>query len=269
MIEALWKYVIGPIVADARGTETVIWNGVTATTGYNPVNTILYAATAATVLFLLHRFFSKKDVQLTSATAVYSIPFILLGGTLRFLDDIQLIPYPYSIPLITPLIYFLIAAVYLPAVYKLENRDLLKLGTAILLPVLGYALRGLNSVNVVYAAAVVSLSLLLTGLYYFVLQKPYNSRHLVLLAFTQFFEGSASMLSTFYGYSPKQLLTQLFNSLIGFPGILLMKTLVLILGIRVITDLDDERLRYLALMVLYSVGLGTGFRVFLRVVAGV
>lgn len=269
MIELLWRYIVGPIVADARGMETVVWNGVTATTGYNPVNTVLYAATAVTALFLLHRFLNNRDIQLTPATAVYSTPFILLGGTLRFLDDIQLVSYPFSIPLITPLVYLLIAAVYLPAVYKLEDKDVFKLGTAVLLPVLGYSLTGLNSANMIYAAAAISLPILLTGLYYFIVQEPYDSRPFVLLAFTQFFEGSASMLSTFYGYNPKHLLTQFFNNILGFPGVLVMKTLVLIFGLSVVTDLEDEVMKYIALMVLYSVGLGTGFRVFLRVFAGV
>jgi len=268
MLELLWKYLIGPIIADARGMKTLAWKGATASTGYNPVNTVIYAATASIILYAIYRLFQEKNVQITPTTAVHSTPFILLGGTLRFLDDAQLVPYPFSIALITPPIYILIASIYIPAVYKLENKNLLNLGAAILLPTLGYALTGFNAFNLVYTASTIFLSTALTAAYYFIVKEEYKITPLVLLAFTQFFEGAASMISTFYGYQPKQLLAQLFNSFLGFPGVLVMKATVLGLAVSVIKDIEDQTTKSVVLLTLYAVGLGTGFRVFLRVIAG-
>ncbi|QGA80606.1 DUF63 family protein [Candidatus Nanohalobium constans] len=269
MKELLWKYIVGPIVADAKGAETVLWNGVTATPGYNPVNTVFYILLASATIYAIYRLFHSREFDITPKTAVYTTPFILLGGTLRFLDDAQLVQYPYSIPLITPLIYFLIAAVFLPATYKLEDKKLGYTGTALLLPVIAYAVTGFKSLNILYVVGTAALTLSATGIYYFLAENDYSSTSMILLAFTQFFEGSASMISSFYSYNPKQLLAQAFNSILGFPGVFVMKTGILLLALSIITDLEDEKMKALALITLYSIGLGTGFRVFLRVAAGI
>ena len=268
MLQLLWKYIIGPIIADARGAETAVWNGITATTGYNIFNTIFYAATAATIIYLIYQLINKKDVQITTQTAINTTPFILLGGTLRFLDDVQLIPFPYSITLVTPLVYFLIASIYIPAIYKLKDKQILKLGIALLVPSLAYAATAFTSFNIVYATATIALTTVLTAAYYFIVEENYQAPYLVLLAFTQFFEGSASMISSFYGYNAKQLLAQQFNNILGLSGVLVMKTMVLALAISVITDIEEKALKSISLIILYSIGLGTGFRVFLRVLAG-
>jgi uncharacterized membrane protein len=71
------------------------------------------------------------------------------------------------------------------------------------------------------------------------------------------------------GFAPKQIIAQMFYSLLGPPGILVMKFGVMGLALYVLQDIQEEPLRGIALITLYAVGLGTGFRVFLRVLAGV
>ena len=131
--------------------------------------------------------------------------------------------------------------------------------------------------NPAYTAAVLTLSITLPALYYFIISDKYTETPFMLLAFSQLFEGSASMLGAVpqllsqstNPYYPKQLLAQTFNKIIGFPGVLLMKIGILTIGISVINDLEDADLKFLAFLLLYAVGLGTGLRVFLRVTAGV
>lgn len=268
MLEFLWKYLIGPIVADAKNVEELVWQGTTTQPGYNPVNTVTYAFLAVTAFYLIYKFIQRKDIEFTLQTAVSTTPFILLGGTLRFLDDAQIIPYPYSIALITPLIYILIAGVYIPAVYKLDSKKLKKFGIILLVPALGYTLYSVNIINYMYLLGAIVLASVLTSVYYFIVTEDLKQNYFILLAFSQFFEGSASMLSTFYQYQPKQILTQTFNNIFGPPGILLIKTGLLIIGLKVIKDLENVKMKALTLITLYSVGLGTGFRVFLRAAAG-
>jgi len=277
MEEFVWKYLLGPIIADAKGVETVTWNSVTAVTGYNPVNTVAYVLLAGSILYLAYRYLERMDIGLSPSTAIYSTPFILLGGTLRFIDDAQIVPFPYSIVFITPIIYLLVAAVYIPALTRLEERDLMKLGNIFLVPTVILVLVSSDIVNLVYLVSVLGLSFILTGLYYFFVDENFSTKPFVLLAFSQLFEGSASMLAsvpqlisdTSNTYQPKQLLAKLFNDLFGVPGVLVMKVGVLVLGVSVIKDLEDDTLRFMGLMVLYAVGLGTGLRVFLRATAGV
>jgi uncharacterized membrane protein len=277
MINLIWKYLVGPIVADAKGLEQATWNGVAASTGYNPVNTLAYVLLAGSILYIIHRYFEKKDIKLRPSTAVYSTPFILLGGFLRFMDDAQVIPYPYSIALITPVIYILIASIYVPALTKLNEKNILKLGTALLTPTILLTFLSFKTTNPWYAVTVITLSTTLTALYYFIISEKYTGTPFMILAFSQLFEGTASMFGAVpqlltkstTPYYPKQLLAQTFNKIIGFPGVLLMKIGVLIIGISVIKDLEDSNLKFLAFLLLYAVGLGTGLRVFLRVTAGV
>lgn len=269
MKEFLWKYLIGPIVADSRNAGEAVWQGVTAYPGYNPVNTVVYALTAVSLLYLTYRFFEWKEVELDAQLALFSIPFMFLGGALRFIEDAQIISSPQNIVLITPLIYILIAIIYIPAVTLLNRRKFLYLGIGLLLPVLIASTLGFSGINLIYLLTVISLTGVLTGVYYWLFEDEYTSSSLVALAASQFFEGVSSMTASFYDYSPKQLLAQQFNSLLGPPGILLMKIIVLFLAIRVIMDMKSEKMKGLTLLVLYAIGFGTGFRVFLRVLAGI
>jgi uncharacterized membrane protein len=267
--EFLWKYLVGPIVADSRNAEEAVWQGATAYTGYNPVNTFVYALTAATMLYLTYRFFKWKDVELDSGLAFHSIPFMFLGGSLRFIEDAQIISSPQNIILITPFVYLLIALMYIPAVIFLNEKKLSYLGHGLLFPVLAVASLGLSGFNTIYLLSVLALSVSLTGIYYWVLDEEYTSKALTAMAGSQLFEGSSSMMAAFYDYNPKQLLAQQFNSVLGPPGILVMKLLVLGLAVKVVTDIEDGKMEGLTFLVLYAIGFGTGFRVFLRALAGI
>jgi uncharacterized membrane protein len=275
MRELLWKYLIGPVVADAKNAEELAWQGTTAYPGYNPVNTIVYAVLALTSLYLVYSFFQRKEIEFDSRTAVYSIPFILLGGALRFLEDASAVPYPYNIALITPLVYMLVAALYIPGVYYLDREKLAAYGSLLLLPVLLFAALQMTGFKAIYFLGTIGITGILTAGYYFVLEERFTSRPLVLMAFSQFFGGTASMLASYVasqaaeGFAPKQIIAQMFYSLLGPPGILVMKFGVMGLALYVLQDIQEEPLRGIALITLYAVGLGTGFRVFLRVLAGV
>jgi uncharacterized membrane protein len=269
MQEFIWKYLIGPIVADARNRQEVVQQGVTAFPGYNLVNTLAYVLAAGAILYLVYRLFQRKEVELTASTALHSVPFMLLGGTLRFLEDAGAVPYPYDIVLVTPFIYMLIAAVYIPAVYYLEDRKILGLGTALLVPSLLFAVLQFQQFRPFYTAGTLVLAGFLTALYAWIVRGEYSSRELVAVAGSQFFGGAASMNAVFYDYTPKQLLAQYFNSFFGPPGVLVLKLGIVVLAVDILVDMEDGAMKSISLLALYAVGLGTGFRVFLRVAASI
>ncbi|MFB6159157.1 MAG: DUF63 family protein [Candidatus Nanohalobium sp.] len=271
MKEFIWKYLVGPVLADARNVQELTWNSVTAAPGYNPVNTVVYASVAATILYFTARFFRREDVSFSSSTAVHSLPFVLLGGALRFLEDAAAVPYPFDAVLVTPLIYLLIALFYLPGVYYLEDRELSIYGLTLLLPLLAFSTTVFTGFNFLYFAATIGLTTVLTGAYRFLARDEYISTPLVLVAFSQFFEGSASALSSYLtpeSYVPKQILAGTFYRLMGSPGVLVMKAALVGLALYILKDIEDKQLKGIVLITFYSVGLGTGFRVFLRVITG-
>ncbi len=75
--------------------------------GYNVVNTLTYAIILGISLFAILKLMAflklSVDERLITATA----PFIILGASLRNLEDVHLLSPPYSYMFITPLVYVL------------------------------------------------------------------------------------------------------------------------------------------------------------------
>jgi uncharacterized membrane protein len=282
ILEFIWKYLAGPVMADAQNAETAVWNGVTAHTGYNLYNTVAWALIAVTAILLIRREFNKRDIQLTTQTAVNSIPFILLGGILRFLEDAAVLPFILRPLAITPVIYLVIAGLFLaslPLASKLASRsectrdDLLKnLGYVYLAPFLALTVYTLvGGAQILMILMPIAIASILTGLYYAVTRRnSYSNTEYLLIAFSQFFGGAASMVSISQGYQQKQLLTQAFTSLFGEPGIIILKAGIIGLAVYMLEkDIEEEQMKALALIVLYSIGLATGLRVLLRLSLGI
>lgn len=94
------KYYIEPIVMDS---------------GYNPVNTVTWAAILGLFLLLIIRTFRHLGIRIDGPLVKATIPFIIAGSAMRVVEDAGLVPPPASYLLITPLIYFLVASVTIAA----------------------------------------------------------------------------------------------------------------------------------------------------------
>ena len=269
MKELILKYLIGPIIADAQNKQEIVLKGVTAYPGYNIYNTVLYALLAISILYLTYRIIETHNIDFNASVALHSLPFILLGGSLRFLEDTQAMPFPYNILLITPIVHILVAILYIPSITYLGKKQVAKLGAALLIPVIGLSIIQFQQLRLVYTTAVLVTASVLTLVYRWIAAEKYRKDHLVAVAGSQFFGGAAAMYASFYDYTPKQLLAQHFNSIFGPPGIMVLKAIIVILAVDVLTDIEDDRLKAITLMTVYAVGLGTGFRVFLRAAAGI
>lgn len=279
VFEFIWMYLVGPIVADALNSPTAVWNGVTAHAGYNVFNTITYVVLALAVFYGIYRLFDRLEIQFDLETVLYTVPYVVLGGLVRFLQDAALIPYPYSILAITPLIYIMVALTYLIsmlAAYRIDRDKLDKYigvsGILFLAPVL--ALTVLRSyelgIDLLFVAYSLLISVAMTvPLYLYLRSKDLKPNMYGLAGFSQFFEGSVSMLSVMQGAEQKQLLAQLSTDIFGPSGILLVKVAIVSAAIYVLKDLEDVRTEAMVVLALLSVGLGTGIRVLMRTATGV
>lgn len=282
ILEIIWKYIAGPIVADAQNTESAVWQGITAFTGYNPVNTVLWACIATAIIYGVYIAFQKYGVKFDTEKVIYSMPFVLLGGLLRFIQDTGAVNYPYSIILITPVIYVAILLLYgvtLATALKLsgyrdipENNWILYIGFGVILLPLVFTLNYFTGVDIRFdiLLTVLAIPVFLTGLYKFTVDGtdadsfPYH-----LIVFSQFFGGAASMMAVTQGYEQKQLITQAFTGIFGAPGVLVAKTGLSALVIYTLLDVEEEEIKALAVLVMTVVGFATGLRVLLRMLAGV
>jgi len=113
--EFVYKYYIHPIVYAGEG--------------YNPVNTVTYAIILGISLFAILKLMDMLKVKIDEKFVVATVPFILLGASLRVVQDVQLVQPPISYMFITPFVYilaFVITAAVLMICLGLQRAGIVK-----------------------------------------------------------------------------------------------------------------------------------------------
>jgi uncharacterized membrane protein len=94
---------------------------------YNIVDTLTYAIILVISVYLVYRWLRRSGVALDSPFVIATIPFVVLGGLLRVVEDTGMIESDLRFLLVTPLIFFVvffIAAGSLVLSRVLEKRGL-------------------------------------------------------------------------------------------------------------------------------------------------
>jgi len=101
----VWKYIWGPIVADAKQTPQ---GGIAE--GYNPVNTAMYAIILAVAVIGIWRALDYLGIRLSAAFMIAMVPWVMLGSTARALEDAGLFARDGVLVylFISPIIYILV-----------------------------------------------------------------------------------------------------------------------------------------------------------------
>jgi uncharacterized membrane protein len=92
----LWRYYVAPVVADTGGDTGGISNQ------YNPVDTTTYALLMALSVFLLYKLLKRWKVDMDSGFFLAVLPFVMLGGFSRVMEDSELFNPPLRYFFITP-----------------------------------------------------------------------------------------------------------------------------------------------------------------------
>jgi len=268
MLEFLWKFIAGPIVAEAIGGPAV-WKGVEAVAGYNIYNTVLWAVLAVFAVLLIPKIFERDEIELDGSKALALVPLIVFAGVLRFVQDAIDLPLAVEILLITPVIYIWVAAIAIAIMLSREYLDLkYRYINGIIITAI-FAVISILEVPLIAVAGVTISSGIITGLYYYLTDgTEYQSYPLALAVMSQFFEAFSSIYGFSQGYEARQLITSTVVDLIGASGFLAVKIVILGLALDVFTELED-RWRFILLVALYSIGFATGTRVVLRASLGV
>jgi uncharacterized membrane protein len=268
MLEFLWKYIAGPIVAEAIG-EPAVWRGVEAVAGYNIFNTVAWAVLGILSILAIQRFLENKGIELDPDKAFKLLPLIILAGILRFTQDAIDLPLIIEILLITPIIYVWIAVVAVTFLYLEDRRGISRYFTGLNAISSVALLYFLPAINLLPVIAVILGASICAGIYYYIFQgQKFAETPLVLAVGSQFFEAFSSMFAVSQGFEARQILTSTAVDLAGPLGFLLVKLGLLYLALSIYFDLD-ERWKSILLIALYSIGFGTGIRVLLRVATGV
>lgn len=99
----LWKYYWGPVVSDAGG-ET--YGDISQ--GYNVVNTLTYGIVLVIAMKGIHEIINYYEVKVDKGFVLSLIPWIILGGSFRTLEDIGLFSAHLRPFFISPVIYFVL-----------------------------------------------------------------------------------------------------------------------------------------------------------------
>ena len=268
MLEFLWQYLAGPIIAEAQN-GTAVWRGIEAVAGYNIYNTVAWGILGLATLSLIIKLFEKYEISFDPEKAFNLIPLIFLSGTLRFVQDAVNLPLIIEVLLITPVIYVWIAALTIILIFLEEFKDLdfKYVNIPIIIATLGIVIY--LGVPLIPLTLAVTASGLIAGLYYYVTEgTKFQSLPLAFMIMSQLFEAFSSIYGLTEGYEARQLITSSAVNLFGPTGFLFVKLLILGLGLSVFFDIEEDY-RGLLLVTLYSIGFGTGIRVILRASLGV
>ncbi len=151
----LWRYFWGPVDADAHGAACAVRSGgsterlysqsacraaegFVAEPGYTAVSTVSYAVVLVFMLVGVLLLIRRLEIELSPRFFFALFPFMLLGGALRVVEDVNatllaadmgtFIPYPEVALIISPFIYFLMFGFTLAALVatiRLERRGVL------------------------------------------------------------------------------------------------------------------------------------------------
>ncbi len=242
--------------------------------GYNPVNTATFAIILLVSVYLIYRFLKTK-VRFDIRFVLYTLPYIILGSSVRIVEDAGFVKPPFSYFLMTPFIYILIFLVTFSAL-------MISLRTSIeYYPYPGAVLASLTLLFLLFNLRIENwwvfpVALTVAGSIAFVYSRfssALSADNLsVAVLFAQLIDGSTSFLGIqFLGYWELHVVPRFFIEIFG-PWIMIVLKLSVIVPILYIMDRDveeDENLKGFIKFVLFTIGMAPGIRNGLRMTFGV
>ncbi len=152
----IWKYLWGPVIADAGGAPV---DGVYS--GYNPVNTVVYGIVLMVALVGVYDLIEYFDISVDTGFVLSLLPWVVLGGSLRTLEDAGLFGESLAPLFISPVIYLLLGTgavltMVLGAVVSVKDHGDAVRVLILLPPLMVYGILGLpHSLQIGSAGAVV------------------------------------------------------------------------------------------------------------------
>ena len=264
-------------------------------TGYNIVNTSVYAIIALAAIYFIYRQFQKQKFEIGKSFWIGALCWVVFGSSLRVITDsvdsgameavggplqqaiVQSNIFHYGLFTVSPGIYIVTAILFLLAVF-IERKIGIKYWAAmagavlalfnllVLVPLMQYAEYALWVLFVASAAA---------GLAAYFLRL--NKIELWCPVFAHALDGAATWTAIdIFGpahgvaYFEQHVFSRFIGEIspLGFGLFFLVKAAFAIAAVKVIDGEKDARLRMLALLVIAIIGLAPGLRDILRMAAG-
>lgn len=250
-------------------------------TGYNPVNTAVYAAVALLAAYLIYRMLKWLKIKVDEGFISAIATFVLFGSTLRVVVDANILPYTYVTT--TPGIYFLISFITIAAVLILHRfsmlRRLWQLGALLWLASLAPLIPIFRNFDFLALILLLALAGAALGNAVFTHLKVRCRWQYLLVVFSHALDGAATFVSIDIfskaagaGYFEQHVVTNVIASAFGgFWAFYAIKILFAIAAVWLLdrdSGLKDGERNYVILLVIIF-GLAPGVRDVLRLLCGV
>lgn len=244
--------------------------------GYNPVNTLTWAIILVFAVILVYKTLKKYEIKFDEKFAAGNIPFIILGSSVRVVEDAEFLTPPLSYFFMTPLIYFLIFAIAFPTLllsikFRKENYWIHYGSAGIILSFATLLLLFINlePVNWWILPSTFLAAAMLTLAYSAGTSKVFSRMNNTLsktVFFSHMVDGFATFAGIQYlGYWELHVLPRFLINTFG-PWIMIPAKIIVFLAILYILDStkEDEEMKGFVKFVLIVLGLAPGLRDGLR-----
>ncbi|MFP4558279.1 MAG: DUF63 family protein [Archaeoglobaceae archaeon] len=244
-------------------------------TGYNPVNTITWAIILVIVVILVYRTLRRYDVSFDWKFAAGNIPFILLGASVRVVEDAGFLQPPVSYFFMTPLIYLVIFLIAFPTLLislRVRREDYWKhygsVGLILSIAVLILLFWELQPVNWWIIPVTLLLAALFTIAYNQITARVYSPMNNILsnsIFCSHMVDGFATFLGIqFLGYWELHVLPRFLIDVFG-PWVMIPTKVIIFVGILYVLDsMEEDHMKGFVKFVLIVLGLAPGLRDALR-----
>lgn len=248
-------------------------------TGYNLVNTLVYVVILLAIAFgLVWPWLKKTQIPLDHRFLVALLPFIVLGSSLRILEDLQLVsatcnPVSVGFYAITPGIYILVGVLAILSVWLAnrfaKNHFFVALGGIGILLAFGPLLFVLSKIIVWDGlVGVVVLALVLTGIgvfgsrFFKKTKALFSNRFNQLVFLGQMLDASATFVSLqFYNCSEQHVLSAGIIDLFGpFSFVIVKFVLMLLVLYFADKEIDDPKTNWFVKLLIGIIGFAPGLR---------
>ena len=259
---------------------------------YTLIDTLTYAVILIICVWLIYRWLNRSGITVDREFVYALIPWVILGGLLRVVQDTGAAGPEWGIVLTTPFIFFLIFALAAPTLWGLwilERRQIITqfkrafgiAGVVAGIITLGFLLWfGVTSarLDLMVAATILSMAAVTSGLVYGLLKYVFkweyvSDRLYLLLIFGHMLDASA----TSYGidlhsirYVEQHVVGSALIEMTGTAFVMFpLKLVVIIPGIWILEQYrrsEDSSIWYLILLAMIMVGMAPGIRDMLRMV---
>ncbi|AFK21640.1 DUF63 family protein [Pyrococcus sp. ST04] len=260
--------------------EKYFINPIKYNTGYNPVNTLVYAIILGVATLVVYKVLKKLKIEIDNAFFRALIPYMVFGAFTRALTDAGVFPRTYIT--VSPGIYFLVFSIAFPALiickkfFKDWRGVFLWFGWGLVM--VDFAAMGANLNKIHFNLEVLKYFIPFVALaeatVFLMTKKLAIVRENSYLFYVHFYDATTTFVGVdFMGYWEQHVLPRLLIGLTGTAGVMyLLKFIVLYAALWIMKKLEEEgeekELLNFIKMVIFILGFAPGTRNLLRMLMG-